>query len=784
MSGQLPEPLPDDAYVKIIHITDLHVGRKFNDDRWNDFSNLCSNLKPDLVIVSGDLVDNPFRWRLRNARDKLYQLRNRVAEAKKGDCRLIVIPGNHDTRITGLIPLARWRALLGLEVLLLAGLGVTGYFRSSFLMIVVAFLALLALDALLFSLFGRFSTYFSSEEAIIKPELLRFGKTMVEIYPFDSASYPIVLAGGEIPSDQFVSSKHKPPVYDPTAPPPYRIAVVHHHPLPIPYDNPLEETMILRNAGALLSELAKLRVRLILHGHKHNWNFARITVNAEQPEPHDIGVLAGTTLARGQRKADGAGYGFNLLVLDMYGNVKVTPYKSKGGTFDAGPEFFVEDIVTCNRRLQGFAREHHGVECGLISSITDITADGDGTRRVEVMGFRVLNDGLEYDAQPGEVMAEALGHIELLTAGPLGQSGPRQLHLRRTVTELRKQGGQLSFGRKIYASDNPFNYFYQYHAINSFAMSEQQFPLMYPKDSGPPIESTYFGTPVFPCRELRMAVHFPQGFQIAGLPELEIIDDQSGRRLNLLERYYRDALQFDRATNWISLNVVAPPPATVFKILWRLTADSPPAGQAIKSLAGLAKELESRLLEVRSGDTVTVDANTWSELSSVVTVLEKSMRNYFKLDPSQRDPLEVSIMVYDRSVNLLRVVLGNFPNDSKGWSLRLAYGNGIAGRAFKMNKIRLFVKAEAEQTGTPYYYYPVEGKTGKDAFPDEVVLAIPLTPSGKPEAVYAVLACSSRTPSSKLVDLDETKAREELDVINKFCFKQLSDLFWPPLTTG
>src|SRR5215813_8997170 len=235
----------EDTHLKMIHITDLHVGRQFNEAIWQDFSNVCVRLKPDLLIVSGDLVDNPFRWRLQRASEKLHQLCGRVASDGGNRCRLIVVPGNHDTRVMGLLPLARRRFLLVLNLVLLVVLTALGYITGAWRIAEGSILALLCVDVILVSLFGRFEKYFGPDEAIAQRAVCSIGKISVEVYPFDSASQPLFLAGGEIPVAQFVSgrqnaeanplSKDERLSRDEVTCPPYRIAVVHHHPLPIPY---------------------------------------------------------------------------------------------------------------------------------------------------------------------------------------------------------------------------------------------------------------------------------------------------------------------------------------------------------------------------------------------------------------------------------------------------------------------------------------------------------------------------------------------------------------------
>jgi len=113
--------------ARIVHVTDIHVGREFNETVWTAFKNACIQLAPDILVVTGDLVDTPFRWRLRKASELLRSVTRDGSPAQStadsspettpAACRLMVVPGNHDTRLTGLVPLLSWRALLVLDAL-------------------------------------------------------------------------------------------------------------------------------------------------------------------------------------------------------------------------------------------------------------------------------------------------------------------------------------------------------------------------------------------------------------------------------------------------------------------------------------------------------------------------------------------------------------------------------------------------------------------------------------------------------------------------------------------
>jgi 3',5'-cyclic-AMP phosphodiesterase len=79
--------------MKFVQISDMHVGGLFKQDAFNTIVDEVNNhLKPDAIIISGDLTDDGL----------LFQFEKARAEINKFKCpNLIVLPGNHDYRHTG-----------------------------------------------------------------------------------------------------------------------------------------------------------------------------------------------------------------------------------------------------------------------------------------------------------------------------------------------------------------------------------------------------------------------------------------------------------------------------------------------------------------------------------------------------------------------------------------------------------------------------------------------------------------------------------------------------------
>ncbi|MGA9169614.1 MAG: metallophosphoesterase [Nitrososphaeraceae archaeon] len=79
--------------MKLVQISDLHIGGLFKQDAFNTIvKEVNDNLKPDVIIISGDLTDDGL----------LFQFEQARKEIDRFNCpNLIVFPGNHDYRHTG-----------------------------------------------------------------------------------------------------------------------------------------------------------------------------------------------------------------------------------------------------------------------------------------------------------------------------------------------------------------------------------------------------------------------------------------------------------------------------------------------------------------------------------------------------------------------------------------------------------------------------------------------------------------------------------------------------------
>lgn len=79
--------------MRFIQISDLHIGGLFKQNSFDTLVDEINNdLKPDVIIISGDLTDDGLVFQFEQARNEINKL----------ECKnLIIFPGNHDYRHTG-----------------------------------------------------------------------------------------------------------------------------------------------------------------------------------------------------------------------------------------------------------------------------------------------------------------------------------------------------------------------------------------------------------------------------------------------------------------------------------------------------------------------------------------------------------------------------------------------------------------------------------------------------------------------------------------------------------
>lgn len=89
------EKLPDSFYgMKIVHLTDIHYGRTVDDKKLKNIVNKVNEIKPDIVIITGDLLDKDI-----NYQDKDLEIIANHLNSINASTGKYIIEGNHDLNV-------------------------------------------------------------------------------------------------------------------------------------------------------------------------------------------------------------------------------------------------------------------------------------------------------------------------------------------------------------------------------------------------------------------------------------------------------------------------------------------------------------------------------------------------------------------------------------------------------------------------------------------------------------------------------------------------------------
>jgi predicted phosphodiesterase len=804
---QAPPSSPPEE-VKILHFSDPHCGYGFKDDQWKDLLNWSENNKPHLIIISGDFVNSPWRWCFRDAKRKVEKLRE-----KAGSHECLTVPGNHDTRILGIVPVAwiypclltaaavltattafgmvssrSWYLLIAVAILIALRFALGGtlsvnqgarllgivrvawidpaLFAAAAVLTATAFgivpyfgwyllIAVGILIALRFALIGKFESYFPQGE-----HLRVFENLGLEIFTFDSASVGPYWAQGLIAPRQFIDSKEESKKRRLAAPEsrPFRIGVLHHHAMPIPYEQEAEPMMVLRNAGALLQQAGSLGISLVLHGHRHRFAFSRVTVAANAEDSKEIAILSTGSATAGTEED----HNFNLITVNRWGAVKITPYWShKDATFEESPSFWARSIEDSARQFFQVNAQAQGCYCESTYNTFDINADGDAQQSIEFRGFRPVR-GRYLDEAPGAIGAgSTVGHLERIRLDTLASSAGQQITLEGLSRTIRTYSAKIRFQPKLDSANEPVNFALRYYAINSYAMSERQFKEMYPPRPGQARESCYARVSNVPTAELVIIVRLPAGFKVKvnGSPGLSVFRADKSADIEL-QKALQGNLRYDPILNLITMRVPFPPLDRAYRLEWQLPEVWPlPKGLLNKpvtlSQKGMTSKAATKMLKLAESDPYN------SPLNMLGPEILKVATEAFKLAEGDQT-LEFSIMAYDPKTLALRVAAANFVDrKDPRWIWPLPYGDGIAGRVYKNNFAMVVVKQFAIDNGLPFYYLPVNDQYVSDngGQMPAVMVSVPLCHKENPQEMFAVLSISSSDPASKLVDVTGEEMR-------------------------
>lgn len=494
-----------------------------------------------------------------------------------------------------------------------------------------------------------------------------------------------------------------------------RVAIVHHHLVHFPgqvTEHRGYEFMV--DSSKLLDLLAEFDFHIVLTGHKHKaYHMKHLRGEKE------IFIVGGTTV--GGYTSDGT-RGLRLITLDSNPfrrklTIKDVPWQS--GEIDAQTALKkakTEELQfsTTGTQMLAALEQKAGFRYRDVIYCTRITKDGDALRQVECHDLKI-KDALNIWPRLHEVeLPYTSGYLDKIAA----QSRTAGLDVDiKAKPEAGAQRGTLAMElRTTGVVEGSIDYDYRWYAVNSYAQDQLQFDRKYPPDT--PLkhrEFTYFN-PTDPIGRLTMIVQFPAGLTPRE-PSMRIVrkDDDVDMRLwkaedaetkSMAEHH---VLRYIRLYNAFVLTVKGPKDTLSYGIEWKLP-ESPDWVQAEAVTQAICKYL-------KPGRDV-------EPLKRVLYEMLDGMRE--TLLGGWKGNLDGNLMIFgmpEAPRMLTTVVAGVSPTEGALEKVDLSagsaspvgsleYGHGVAGRAFKTNRIRIWgsqnaAAASREEDAEPNFYVQI-----------------------------------------------------------------------------
>ncbi len=242
------------APARVLHISDLHFGAE-DEDKLDCLRELAKARKPDLICVTGDIVEYPRTRFFKAAREFLNQLEQHC------DQNVLVVPGNHDA-LFGAYGLGFYRRYLARPTEFCRRLELRG-----------------GLDV---CVIGVDSTHRSIGHL---NNVGNFTKSRADA--FTNRIREAKASWGDARFNRAL-----------------KIVLLHHHPLPT-LSATREGMLYMKNAGAFLRAVTEVKTNLVLHGHQHDPCYYSINYNVGGDENSMVILSAGTASKRLPEEREG-----------------------------------------------------------------------------------------------------------------------------------------------------------------------------------------------------------------------------------------------------------------------------------------------------------------------------------------------------------------------------------------------------------------------------------------------------------------------------------------------
>lgn len=732
--------------IKLVHISDLHVGRH-DESVLASLKTLLEEQKPKYLIVTGDLANHSYI----NTIQSIRVLRDLV-EGLNPEPNVLVVPGNHDDYFYGVFgckwPIS-WMAAFIFK-LYFKGYGAKKVFISS---------------CDYFFQGGRDNRYFVS----LDDELAFF--------LFDSNPlFSVKEACGRISNNQLECFKEAHSEFISRYGDRYKkclkVALVHHHIVPIPYSETLESFLVLKNAGEFLRILAQCGIDIAMHGHKH----CSVTSYLELGTVHS-GIKPLSIIACGSTSKSTEAQ-FYCNVLEYYRDGILTIMKGEaapGNAFNLDSprpiphlEAFVRNQNTLSRKAMGYEQEGRFNEY-------KIDNEGDAYSVTKVMNLRpTKSTGFKPVPDSGGWVDAGFIHRPRLKF--LGGSRELEFHGQQPCSGVKRAIFKFKgWDHPCVDLDLPVKFEYSHWELNSQAIYIEEYRRKYGSQSGTTPSESFFATVNRATKCLQVEIDLPECWPADFEPVVHLYyyrpsDVEHKYPIEPIQTLYKPQLHLKKRKLLLR---ISNPILGTYRIQWTL-----PNLKSTGTDPLLLGETDRFLLALTALRQVGQSNPQVQRFFSLMRTFEQALRERLILE----EDLEVSLMIpeTDTATGKRRLVIiadNHGGNVESKWNTHpdIDSGDGTAGRAFKLGEPRVYVKAEADSSEKPNAYLPVGNRF------HEVLYSIPLAHPSDPmldkEAPKSVLICvinvGSYVQGSKLLPLPTRDVKSVVKVLEELGYAYL-----------
>ena len=661
-------PEQQDRDIAILHLTDLHFPAGSDLPFWIDpmavaLRRLASDRTVEIfaMAVTGDIADGPDIHTFQQVRGFLEESAQTVAiRTPQGEVdwrRIWIVDGDHDYRVMGL---GRWWAWEGIQ-------------EGNFL--------------------TRLDHYPDPERRFLVLGLNSSKSGKWARGRMDLADLRTFQRTVETPG----ASEFR-----------YRIALIHHHLLPLP-DRPQEfDTKVQRisrimydeafkllgNAGLTTDILLKGSVELVLHGHEHKEFAASINYHDPRGVPRMMAVVGGPA----------ASTGFQVIYFRRSGDVDLVRYELRTADYEPAADFKLWTYEDWKRLQWERRRREHGYY-ERVERSSDLSETGDFCQTSDVTNiFGGVQNAIDEIRFASSAEDPKFGRVALVSLYD------KQRDIEISPLDLPRSGPSFNYPFRL---TEPATYRQPHRGFrvtrtsgNNYALTQEDAKLRKPQEIGP--SSEFLGLWYqYPAKRIIVTHVFPPLYAPVGVEVTALLRSRPGMPQDTAETLRaRRKMIYRRDDGIVVLDLDWVTPDHEYRISWQL----PTQEQVFEEYnrATIAQSYVRQLISLPTERKVAIQT-VLKEIRKRCFDLIAEMANVPVADVRHFHPDmdSLSLWAFDADRGDIRVVAATLDDAHPFWNASLQYGAGVRGRAMRRGTTEFYRKAQA--TGHTELYFCFDG---------------------------------------------------------------------------